>query len=123
MTPMSFVLLVTILLAFAAFQQWLRHQRRLLVHRERLAAIEKGTELPPVEEEVKRRSISAQRVLIFAGLVWISLGAAALSGDVSSLIGNPISRPLGIALIGIGLAHIVVFAIARIQDRNHRTDS
>ena len=76
-----------------------------------------------MEEEVKRRSISAQRVLIFAGLVWISLGVAALSGDVSSLIGNPISRPLGIGLIGIGLAHIVVFAIARIQDRNHRTDS
>lgn len=118
MTAWSFVVFVTILLAFAAFQQWLRHQRRLFLHRERLAAIEKGTELPPVEEEIRRRGLGGQRILVLAGLVWISLGVGALSGDISSFIGNPISLPLGIALVGIGLSHLVVFAIARIQDRN-----
>jgi hypothetical protein len=117
MTAWSFVVFVMILLAFAAFQQWLRHQRRLFLHRERLAAIEKGAELPPVEEEIQRRSRGAQRVLVLAGLVWISLGVGALSGDVSSFIGNPISRPLGIALVGIGLSHLVVFVLARSQDR------
>jgi hypothetical protein len=116
MTTWSFVLLVAILLAFAAFQLWLRHQRRLFLHRERLAAIEKGTELLPVEEEVKRRSLGVQRVLVFVGLIWTSLGVGALSGDISSFIGSPISRPLGIAFVGIGLSHLVVFAIARIQD-------
>jgi hypothetical protein len=118
MTSMSFILLVAILLVFVAFQNWLRYQRRLLLHRERLAAIERGTELPPVEEELKRRSFGVQRVLILGGLVWISLGVGALSGDISSLIGNPVSRPLGIALVGVGLSHLVVSFIARIQDRH-----
>ena len=117
MTATHFVLLVAILLAFAAFQHWLRYRRRLLLHRERLAAIEKGAELPPMEEELKRRSQGVQRVLILAGLVWMSLGAGALSGDVSSLIGNPISTPLGIALVGIGLSHLVVSFVAKAQDR------
>jgi hypothetical protein len=43
-----------------------------------------------------------------------------LSGDVSSLIGNPISTPLGIALVGIGISHLVVFAVAWIQDGGRR---
>ena len=114
---MSFVLLVAVLLAFLGFQHWLRYRGRLLLHRERLAAIEKGVELPPVEEELRRRSLGVQRVLILAGLVWVSLGVGALSGDVSSLIGNPVSRPLGIALVGIGLSHLVVAVIAGRQDR------
>jgi hypothetical protein len=118
MTSMSFVLLVAILLVFVAFQNWLRYQRRLLLHRERLASIERGTELPPVEAELKRRGFGVQRALILGGLVWISLGAGALSGDVSSLIGNPVSRPLGIALVGVGLSHLVVSVIARVQDRH-----
>ena len=36
-----------ILLGFVGFRQWLRHQQRAWVHRERLAALEKGVELPP----------------------------------------------------------------------------
>ena len=34
------------LVAYAGYREWLRHQRRTLIHRERLAAIEKGIELP-----------------------------------------------------------------------------
>lgn len=110
MDDFDFFLLVTVLLAFVLIQQMLRHQRRLLVHKERLAAIEKGLELPAVEREIEGRGFNVQRTLLLVGLVWISLGVGALSGDVSSLIGNPISVPLGVALIGIGVSHLIVFA-------------
>lgn len=119
MTSTSFVVLVAVLLVFVAFQHWLRLKRRQLVHRERLAAIEKGIELPPLEEELTRRRLGVQRVLLLAGLIWVSLGIGALSGDVSSLIGNPISRPLGIALVGVGVSHLIVAVVARLQDREH----
>jgi hypothetical protein len=113
MTGTVFVALVAVLLAFAAFQHWLRYKRRLLIHKERLAAIERGIELPPVDHEIAHRSRTSQRILLLAGLVWVSLGAGALSGDVSSLIGNPISTPLGVSLVGIGISHLIVFAIGR----------
>ena len=69
-----FVAAITVLTAYAAFQQFLRHQRRTMIHRERLAALEKGVELPPLEQEILRGRWNVQRILLFAGLVWISVG-------------------------------------------------
>src|SRR3954469_7452079 len=65
------------LIGYLAFREWLRHQRRNLIYRERLAAIEKGVELPPLEQEGRRRAFNVQRILLLAGLIWISLGATA----------------------------------------------
>ena len=110
-----FVLLVLVLLAFAGFQQLLRHQRREFIHRERLAAIEKGIELPSMDRELEQRAFNTQRLLLLAGLIWISLGIGALSGDISSLIGNPISNQVGIALVGIGLSHLIVYAVGALR--------
>ena len=76
--PGGFII-ISVILASAAtyiFQMWARHQRRLMIHRERLAAIEKGVELPPLEQEMQKRSWNVQRVLLLAGLVWISVGVA-----------------------------------------------
>jgi hypothetical protein len=122
MTQFGFVLLVAVFLVFAGYQQWLRYQRRLLVHRERLAAIEKGVDLPPVDDEMKRRAFNTQRMLLFAGLIWMSLGAGALSGDISSLIGNPISLQVGVALVGVGLSHLIVYAVSRKRDATEGRD-
>ena len=47
MESLAIPLFVAVLLAFVGFRQWLRHQQRVLVHRERLVALEKGVELPP----------------------------------------------------------------------------
>ena len=71
-----FVAAIAVLTAYAAFQQFLRHQRRMMIHRERLAALEKGIELPPLEQEILRGRWNVQRILLFAGLVWISLGVS-----------------------------------------------
>jgi hypothetical protein len=119
----TFVALVAVLVVFAGFQQWIRHQRRVMVHRERLAAIEKGIELPPVEQEAGRAAWTAQRILLFAGLVWISIGIALvlllnnLVGEVIHVWGNDIPvvdgmQWIGGALVGIGISHLIVFVAA-----------
>jgi hypothetical protein len=127
-------LLVAIVAAYAAFQQWLRQQRRLMIHRERLAALEKGVELPALEQEVQRRSWNVQRFLLFAGLIWVSLGIGtylvlnALVGQsfqflwVQDRFGNLIwitvpvrdgMQWIGAALFGIGVSHLIVYAVGK----------
>src|SRR5215831_7175010 len=76
------------LVAYAGYREWLRHQRRALIHRERLAAIEKGVDLPALEQEQKRSSWNVQRTLLLAGLIWLSLGVCAYV-TLSVLIASP----------------------------------
>jgi hypothetical protein len=133
-TTLGIVILIVVLTAYAAFQQWLRHQRRLIVHRERLAAIEKGAELPNLEWQVQGASWNVQRLLLLAGLVWISVGLGTYL-LLNSLAGQrPLSIPVGFdatgpmwvavqirdgmqwigaTLIAIGLSHLVVYAIGK----------
>jgi hypothetical protein len=116
------------LIGFVAFQQWLRHHRRLMVHRERLAALEKGVELPVLEQEIQRSSWNVQRLLLFGGLVWTSLGIgafvlfSALSGQVVPIpweaTGTTARIPeglqwIGVAPVGIGLSHLTVYALGK----------
>jgi hypothetical protein len=105
------------LIGYAGYREWLRHQRRALIHRERLAAIEKGVDLPPLEQEVKRRSWNVQRTLLLAGLIWVSLGLCAfvtLSVAIGSAANAKLEIPhgvqwLGLAPILIGASHLVVY--------------
>jgi hypothetical protein len=134
---MLLFLLIALMTAYACFQHWLRHERRRMIHRERLAALEKGVDLPPLEREVQRAGWNLQRLLLFAGLIWISLGVGTLfvilelvgqtfqvqwGGD---RLGNPVWVPVqiregmqwvGLALIGIGLSHLVVFFLGKNRD-------
>ena len=131
-----FAVLMTFVITHA-FQLWVRHQRRRRVHRERLAAIEKGIELPPVEQEIQRSNWSVQRLLLMAGLIWISIGVAAwpmlreLAGQRIHFpwgydhAGNPFfadlpipygTQWLALAPIGIGLSHVIVYAVGRKRD-------
>jgi hypothetical protein len=132
--PAGFIIF-SLILAVAAtyiFQMWARHQRRLMIHRERLAAIEKGIELPPLEQELQKRSWNVQRLLLLAGLVWISLGIAGfplmmrIGGQSMSPPWDPWAPPfeiprglewLGVALIGIGISHLVTFVVGRRRER------
>lgn len=135
MNDTTFVILVALMAAFAAFQQGIRHHRRLMIHRERLAAIDKGTELPPLEQETRNTERTMQRFLLFAGLVWLSVGIAAYL-VLDSLVGQPhfhvqwgmdrLGNPqwidvtvrdgmqwAGVGLVGIGLSHLIVYGLAR----------
>jgi hypothetical protein len=129
-----FTVVVVALLAAYLFQLWVRHQRRFMIHRERLAALEKGVEMPPLEHEIQRGSWNVQRLLLLAGLCWISVGVALFMtlSDLSN--GPPLQIPWGVdangvqwfdvqvrpgvelvalAPIGIGLSHMVVFFVGR----------
>ena len=126
MNDRTFVLLVAVLVLYAGFQQWIRHQRRVMSHRERLAAIEKGIELPPVEHEGSRAAWNTERLLLLAGLIWISLGIAVMF-LLNNLVGQPFHiwgldilvldgmQWIGGALAGIGLSHLVVYAVSKRQ--------
>jgi len=111
-----------------------------MIHRERLAALEKGVEPPPlVEEEIQRTSWNVQRLILLAGLCWISVGIA-LFGAINELSGQTLQLPWGsgnatgqpifldlhirpgmrwlaFAPIGIGISHLIVYFTGRRQDR------
>lgn len=138
--PLSLIAtaLVVLLVAYL-FQLWARHQRRLMIHQERMAALEKGVEVPPlVEQEIRRGSWNVQRLILMAGLCWISVGVA-LFGAIHELAGQALQLPWGseysnghpifvelqiregmrwlaIAPIGIGISHLVVYFTARRRD-------
>lgn len=126
--------LVVSVISYLAFQQYLRQQRRQMIHRERLVALEKGLTLAPVQQEIERRSSNVQRILMLAGLVWISVGFGVvlvlynLAGQTFHIVwgldrvGNPFWMPFtirdgmqwaGLAFIGIGISHIIVYAMGR----------
>ena len=129
---------IIVMTAYAGYQHWLRQQRRFMVHRERLAALEKGVELPPLEREVQRLGWNVQRLLLFGGLIWLSLGVSAYL-VLASLIGEtfhvnwgldrfgnrvwvPVQvRPgmewIGAALFGIGVSHLIVYFVGRNKER------
>ena len=108
------------ILAYFGFRHWLRHNRRMMIHRERLAAIEKGVELPPVEQEVKRNTWNIQRIILLTGLIWISLGVAAfvtlsvvLAYGMNTRDLPPGIQWVAIAPVGIGLSHLLVYLAGR----------
>jgi hypothetical protein len=93
-----------------------------MVHRERILAMEKGVELPPLEQEIRRSNVNIQRILLLSGLIWVSLGLSAFavltviltmsSDKFAGEIPNGIQY-IAIAPIGIGIAHLVVFFVGR----------
>jgi hypothetical protein len=123
METFSGALGLAFVLAFLGFAMWLRQQRRIMIHRERLAALEKGLELPTVEKEAYRISINVQRLLLLAGLVWISVGIAFFL-VFSTMLSHPIEATkdvpygiqyVGVGMIGIGLSHLIAYVAGRNQ--------
>jgi hypothetical protein len=110
-------------LAFLGFAMWLRQQRRVMIHRERIAALEKGVELPPIEVEVQRNSWNVQRLLLLAGFVWISIGTGFYL-VFSEMLRNPTEATrdvphgiqfVGYGLIGVGISHLIAYAVGLLR--------
>jgi hypothetical protein len=108
-------------IAYLGFRHWLQLQRRMMLHRERLAALEKGAPLPPMEQEVRRSGWNVQRLLLLAGFIWISLGIGVFV-LLTALLFFPSPQtqeiPRGLQWIGvgpvcIGLSHLIVYAIGK----------
>ncbi len=113
------------LIGYAAYREWLRHQKRTLIHHERMAAIEKGIDLAPLDQEQERKSWSVQRTLLLAGLIWLSVGICAyvtLSAIIASPAGGIEKPPPGVQWIGlgfgaIGLSHLIVYLAGKGKER------
>jgi hypothetical protein len=134
---LGFVVAIALLGIAYILQIWVRYQRRLIIHRERLAAIEKGLELPPVEQEIRRTSWNVQRLLLLAGLIWISLGVGVFplliqlggqsitipwgydqAGPVWAKVPVPMGLEwIGLAIVGIGVSHLITFVVGRRRER------
>lgn len=87
-----------------------RKRKRLmeLSHAERMAAIERGMEVPPLPLELidgrtKRRSS------LLPGLVWFFIGLAMVAGTIS--IGDDLPVVFGLVPLGIGLAYLIYYAL------------
>jgi hypothetical protein len=136
--PAVIVVAIVVLLVAYLFQLWARHHRRLMIHRERLASLEKGIDLPPlVEQEIQRGSWNVQRLLLLAGLCWLSVGITALATLMALEGAPPFQVPWGydttgqtvwvdmrvhdgmqwlaLAPIGVGLSHLIVYFTGRRQ--------
>jgi len=122
---MGVAIVFVALIAFLGFRQWLQHNRRVMIHRERLAAIEKGTELPSLEQEIVRGKWNVQRILLLAGLVWISVGAGVYACMSEVLAHNPpgesVPFPPGLQYMAvgptaIGVSHLIVYLVGRYKE-------
>jgi hypothetical protein len=123
-----FPLVIASVLGFVGFRQWLRHQQRAMVHRERLAALEKGADLPAWPDEATSRfDFGLDSFLLLSGLIWLAIG---LGGMVAAFVivsqpqiqRIPEAPPSYIALIGlpvalIGVAHLIVYRVRRSGSR------
>jgi hypothetical protein len=119
-----FPLVVASILAFVGFRQWLRHQQRAMLHRERLAALDKGADLPPWPDEAPSRfDFGLDSVLLLSGLIWLALGLGGMAAAYVIVAQPQIQRlpdvvPPHIALIGlpvalVGVAHLIVYRIRK----------
>jgi hypothetical protein len=89
-------------------------RRRLmeLHHAERMAAIERGMEIPPLPIELidGRSTPKRRRTALLPGLVWFFIGVALVIG---SLVDGDSDFPvfLGLIPLGIGLAYLIYYFV------------
>jgi len=82
-----------------------------LSHAERMAAIERGMEVPPLPLELidggGRRN--RRRSSLLPGLVWFFIGLAMVAGSLS--IGDDLPVVFGLVPLAIGLAYLIYHAV------------
>jgi hypothetical protein len=86
-----------------------RRQRRLLElhHVERMAAIERGMEVPPLPPELlSGRGPRRRRTSLLPGLIWFFVGLAVVVGS-GSIDDMPVMT--GLIPLGIGLAYLIYY--------------
>ena len=91
------------------------HKRRKLMelhHTERMAAIERGMEIPPLPIELLdgRSTPKRRRTALLPGLVWFFIGLALVVGALADH-DNEIPVFVGMIPLGIGLAYLIYYFV------------
>lgn len=87
------------------------HKRQQLVrlhHIERMAAIERGMEIPPLPIELIDGSARRYRTSLLPGLVWLFVGLAVLIALGSIAEDEAL---LGLVPMGVGLAYLIYYFV------------
>jgi hypothetical protein len=82
-----------------------------LHHTERMAAIERGMDIPPLPIElIDGRSPKRRRTSLLPGLVWFFIGLAVAGGMA---LGNDDDMPwmIGLIPLGIGAAYLIYYFV------------
>lgn len=101
-----------------------RKRRRLmeLHHAERMAAIERGMEVPPLPLELIDGRSNRRRSSLLPGLVWFFIGLAMVAGSLS--VGDDLPIVFGLVPLGIGIAYLIYYAVEgrRLEARQYEMD-
>lgn len=83
-----------------------------LHHKERLAAIEKGVDLPPLPPELFGAGPKGRPRYLLRGLVWLFVGLGALVG-LYGITGHESEKVwlLGLIPTGVGLAYLIYYFV------------
>lgn len=90
-----------------------RRRRRLmeLHHAERMAAIERGMEVPPLPKELLEDSVGRRRrSSLLPGLVWFFVGVAILI-SLQSITEVDDAAMIGLVPTGVGLAYLLYYLL------------
>jgi hypothetical protein len=90
-----------------------RKRRRLmeLHHAERMAAIERGMELPPLPLELLDGRSNRRRSSLLPGLVWFFIGLAIFAGWLMTGFDDDLPVIGGLVPLGIGLAYLIYYGV------------
>ena len=120
-------LFLSVIIGYIAFRNWLNHDKRRMIHRERMAAIEKGVALPAIEHEAERRTWNVQRFLLLAGWSWIAIGIGgfiALHMVIARAVPAPAfeippdgTQYAAVIPVGIGIAHLITYWTGERRER------
>ncbi|HEX7113892.1 MAG TPA: DUF6249 domain-containing protein [Steroidobacter sp.] len=98
-----------------------RKRRRLmeLHHAERMAAIERGMDVPPLPIELISGSGPRRRSALLPGLIWFFIGLAVL---VSTVQMDELPLFCGLIPLGVGLAYLIYYFVEGRKERSQETD-
>jgi hypothetical protein len=97
-------------IGIAMLGMWLDYRKKseifALHHKERMAAIEKGMEVPPLPPELFQRRSRAPSECLRRGLVWLAIGAALTT---AMMIEEHRGAAYGLIPAAIGIANLVYY--------------
>jgi hypothetical protein len=102
---------LAVLVVWFTLNYYKRRKLMELHHAERMAAIERGMEIPPLPIELidGRSTPKRRRTALLPGLVWFFIGLAVVVGALADDGDIPVF--VGLIPLGIGLAYLIYYFV------------